>query len=195
MPKKTVKAEDQKVTKSIKQESNKKSSKKATKKQSVKQQSSKKTTKKSQLTGAKKAEAELLDSDTKLVIGRPKIELNWEDVDKLLALHCTLAEVAAWFFTTEDTIEKRVKEEKGMLFSEYATQKRAIGKASLRRRQFQKAIEGNVTMLIWLGKQWLGQTDKAEMGLSGDLDINVNIEVPDLSTKEHDLVDEIKKDK
>ena len=28
--------------------------------------------------------------------------------------------------------------------------------------QFKKANDGNVSMLIWLGKQYLGQTDKVE---------------------------------
>lgn len=36
------------------------------------------------------------------------------------------------------------------------------GLASLRRRQFKAANDGNPTMLIWLGKQYLGQADKNE---------------------------------
>lgn len=36
------------------------------------------------------------------------------------------------------------------------------GKASLRRMQFMSAQKGNVTMQIWLGKQYLNQTDKQE---------------------------------
>jgi len=37
------------------------------------------------------------------------------------------------------------------------------GLASLRRRQFEAAQAGNATMLIWLGKQYLGQVDKQEI--------------------------------
>lgn len=33
------------------------------------------------------------------------------------------------------------------------------GKASLRRRQFQAALDGDRTMLIWLGKNYLGQSE------------------------------------
>lgn len=36
------------------------------------------------------------------------------------------------------------------------------GHLSLRRKQFQQALDGNITMLIWLGKNLLGQTDKVE---------------------------------
>lgn len=51
-----------------------------------------------------------------------------------------------------------------MTFSGYFAQKRGTGKISLRRKQFQTALagKGNVSMLIWLGKQWLGQKDAAE---------------------------------
>lgn len=36
---------------------------------------------------------------------------------------------------------------------------RANGRMSLKRKQFDLAMKGNVTMLIWLGKQTLGQRD------------------------------------
>lgn len=39
---------------------------------------------------------------------------------------------------------------------------RETGKASLRRMQFDAAKKGNPTMLIWLGKQMLGQRDRKE---------------------------------
>lgn len=39
--------------------------------------------------------------------------------------------------------------------------KRGSGKISLRRAQFAQALKGNTTMLIWLGKQYLGQGDVA----------------------------------
>jgi hypothetical protein len=35
--------------------------------------------------------------------------------------------------------------------------------ASVRRKQFEIAMAGNPTMLIWLGKQYLEQSDKAEV--------------------------------
>jgi hypothetical protein len=36
------------------------------------------------------------------------------------------------------------------------------GRMSLRRVQFELALAGNYVMMIWLGKQYLGQRDKAE---------------------------------
>ena len=39
------------------------------------------------------------------------------------------------------------------------------GKARIRRKQIQRALEdGSDTMLIWLGKQYLEQKDKSELG-------------------------------
>ena len=42
------------------------------------------------------------------------------------------------------------------------------GKASLRRKQYEVAMGGNCTMLVWLGKQYLGQTDKIDASVKDD---------------------------
>lgn len=105
--------------------------------------------------------------------GRPKIPINWEEFDKLCGLQCTLLEIAEWFGCTDDTIENRVKEVHGMLFSEYFTIKAAKGKIALRRAQFQLATKFPA-MAIFLGKNYLGQSDKYEHETKGTLDINYN---------------------
>lgn len=94
--------------------------------------------------------------------GRPKIDIDWEIVDKLCAMQCTLREISAWFDCSEDTIERACKREKKIGFAEYFKQKREKGRISLRRKQHEVAMTGNVTMLIFLGKQYLGQADKLE---------------------------------
>ena|SRR5271165_2700942 len=92
--------------------------------------------------------------------GRPKSEINWKALDALCMAQCTLAEIAAHLGVSDDTIERAVSRERGLSFAEYFEQKRKGGFASLRHNQYQVAMSGNVTMLIWLGKQWLGQSDK-----------------------------------
>jgi len=42
-----------------------------------------------------------------------------------------------------------------------------IGRSSLRRMQWKAAENGDKTMLVWLGKQYLGQRDKQETEISG----------------------------
>lgn len=93
----------------------------------------------------------------------PKLKitpLDWEKFDKLCFLKCTLAEIAGFFDCSEDTIERAVEREHGVKFADYWRKKSQGGTIALRRWQMQKAEKGNVTMLIWLGKQRLGQTDK-----------------------------------
>lgn len=96
-------------------------------------------------------------------MGRPRKEINWEEFDRLCAIQCTQAEIAAWFGCTTDTIANAVKREQGTTFADYYAERRLPGLVSLRRQQFQLALGGNVPMLIWLGKQLLGQRDRAEM--------------------------------
>ncbi len=95
-------------------------------------------------------------------MGRPKIEIDWTEFDKLCAICCTLNEIAGWFDCSEDTIERRVKEKYGCTFAEHYSKRSSKGRISIRRKQFQVAQSGNVSMLIWLGKQYLNQSDKRE---------------------------------
>ena len=90
--------------------------------------------------------------------GRPKIEIDWREFDKLCALQATLVEIAGWFDCSVDTIERRVKEEKAMNFAEYYALRSSKGKISLRRKQW-KLADTNANMAIFLGKNYLGQRD------------------------------------
>lgn len=100
--------------------------------------------------------------------GRPRKELNWEELNKLCAIHATKKEIADWFECSEDTIDRRCQEEFGVNFAVYYDQKSVGGKMSLRRKQYEQAMSGNTTMLLWLGKQYLGQSDKQETDLKTD---------------------------
>lgn len=97
-----------------------------------------------------------------MTMGRPLKEINWEQVDKLCAIQCTGVEIANFLEVSVDTLTRRCKELHGVTFAEYFEQKRGSGRISLRRKQFEVAQGGNVTMLIWLGKQYLDQSDKVE---------------------------------
>tara|TARA_R110002020_G_scaffold166393_1_gene354368 strand:+ start:1301 stop:1645 length:345 start_codon:yes stop_codon:yes gene_type:complete len=94
---------------------------------------------------------------------KPFAKIDWEQADKMCGIHCTGEEIASILNVDYDTLNAACKREKGMGFSDYSDQKRSSGRASLRRRQYGIAMDGNSTMLIWLGKNWLGQTDKSEV--------------------------------
>lgn len=98
-------------------------------------------------------------------MARPRIEIDEENFRKLCGLQCTLTEIASFFGCSEDTIERWCKRELKTSFAEAFKKYSASGKISLRRWQF-KMAEHNVSMAIFLGKNWLGQTDKVEQTIT-----------------------------
>ena len=100
--------------------------------------------------------------------GRPTKPIDYKRLDAMCAIHCTGEECAAILDMDYDTMNRTLKRDGHIGFTEYFKQKGANGKMSLRRKQFDHAMSGNATMLIWLGKQWLGQVDKQEEADAGD---------------------------
>lgn len=94
--------------------------------------------------------------------GRPKKVLT-EDAIKLIEnmarIMCTDEEIADVLGCSRDLFYTKENEN---LFRQAIEKGRATGKQSLRRKQYEVAMKGNSSMLIWLGKQWLNQTDKVE---------------------------------
>jgi hypothetical protein len=89
----------------------------------------------------------------KLKRGRPKKFVDLELVEKLAHIQCTYPEVAATLGLSVDTLLRN---------KDFATTyKRGAegGRKSLRRMQFESANKGNIAMQIFLGKQYLGQSD------------------------------------
>lgn len=98
-------------------------------------------------------------------MARPRIEIDKEQFEKLCSIQCTINEIAGFFKCSVDTIERWCKREYNEGFADTYEKKRGIGKISIRRAQFRMA-ETNPTMAIWLGKQFLGQSEKQEMAIS-----------------------------
>lgn len=82
--------------------------------------------------------------------------------EELCGIMCTQAEICDVFRTTDKTLVKWVEKEYGEPYSEVYKKYSADGKISLRRLQMKSAKKGNVSMLIWLGKQYLRQAEKVE---------------------------------
>jgi hypothetical protein len=99
-------------------------------------------------------------------MARPTIEIKQEHFESLCNLQCTLDEIAGFFKCSSDTIENWCKRTYKESFSECYKKFSQNGRISLRREQWKLAQKGNASMLIWLGKQWLGQTDKVEQTTS-----------------------------
>lgn len=97
--------------------------------------------------------------------GRPKVQIEEDQFKALCSIQCTLTEISGVLNCSEDTVERWCKRTLKMNFAEAFKKYSAPGRMSLRRTQF-KMAETNATMAIWLGKQYLGQTDKVEANVT-----------------------------
>ena len=89
-------------------------------------------------------------------MARPKkYNIDTTEVEKLAGYGCTNIEIANFFGCSSDLIEKS--------YSEFLRKGRADLKKRLRKAQIDTAVAGNPTMLVWLGKQMLNQTDRQEI--------------------------------
>ena len=95
-------------------------------------------------------------------MARPRFVIDKEQFEKLCSIQCTLEEIAGFFGCSEDTIERWCERTYKERFADIYAKKRGLGKISLRRSQFRMA-ETNPTMAIWLGKQYLGQTEHQDI--------------------------------
>jgi len=112
-------------------------------------------------------------------MGRPLKPIKWDQVETLCKIQCTQEEICAVIGVSDETLNNRCKKEQGVTFLEFFKQKRNGGKSSLRRRQWNMS-ENNPTMAIWLGKQYLGQSDKNEQNNNNkNVEIKLNYKLDD----------------
>ena len=96
-----------------------------------------------------------------------QVKIKKQQFEKLCRMHCTQEEIAQFFEVSVDTIERWIKEKYNAKFAEVFDRFRGAGKVSLRRKQWQVAMRGNVKMLMFLGKNCLEQKDKVDHALGG----------------------------
>lgn len=93
----------------------------------------------------------------------PDPDITPAKVESLAALGMNGVDIAAYFGTSKSTISRQ--------YSSIIAKGRERLKVTLRQAQIKEALGGSVVMLIWLGKQMLGQADKVESKteLSGEV--------------------------
>ena len=84
-------------------------------------------------------------------MGGKRVNLDEDQVLKLAEIGMTHKEIAHFFGCSVTTITNR--------YSGIIRNGHSVMKEGLRRQQLRTAMSGNPTLLIWLGKQMLGQTD------------------------------------
>lgn len=98
-------------------------------------------------------------------------EKDWAHLIGMIRIQCTQEEICGVLGMSAMHLNKKIKErgEEGVTnFAELRDKHGAEGKAAIRRAQFKAATEeGNPTMLVWLGKQYLHQTDMQVRRLAG----------------------------
>jgi transcriptional regulator with XRE-family HTH domain len=97
-------------------------------------------------------------------MGRPRKPVDALGVVELASKSLTQEEIAAYFGVSEDTISRN--------FADEVERGRKLCNSSLRRKQYDVAMKGEVRMLIFLGQQRLEQHDKSE---APSLSLNVQI--------------------
>lgn len=106
-------------------------------------------------------------------MARPKIVIDLEQVTALAKIGCTFEEMATVLKCSAKTLQRR--------YVQRINEGRLDAKASLRKWQWDAAKRGSPALLIWLGKQELGQTDKNSLtGKDGG----------PIITETHDVTDE-----
>lgn len=85
-------------------------------------------------------------------IGRPKKELDVDVIAKLSQIGCTQEEIGSVVGISARTLQRR--------YADLVAENKNKGKASLRKKMWEKALKGNEKLLIWLSKNELNMVDK-----------------------------------
>ena len=85
-------------------------------------------------------------------IGRPKKELDKDVIAKLSQIGCTQEEIGSVLGISARTLQRR--------YADLVEENKNIGKASLRKRMWKAALNGNPNMMVWLSKNYLGMKDR-----------------------------------
>ena len=102
-------------------------------------------------------------------VKQKQVTINKNQFEELCAIQCTQEEIAAVFNVSRDTLMRWCLNTYNTNFATIYEEKRAKGKASLRRSQFNLA-KTNPTLSVWLGKQYLGQTDRVDIAVKEEDD-------------------------
>lgn len=102
----------------------------------------KKAVKKSEAKKAKPDEIqndnETIEEEPKNVGGRPRKEIDLDNLEALCEMQCTELEIASFFGCSEDTVARRIKENWGMTFADFIKLKKGRGIVSLKRKFWQE---------------------------------------------------------
>lgn len=114
-------------------------------------------------------------------MAQPRVPFNWDKLDALLQFKVPLKFVAEYLEVSVDTVQRRIKEEKGVTFEEYAALKLQRTAVKLQQKAIEMALGGNTVMMIFALKNLACWADKMESTISNsDLKIIISKEENEL---------------
>ena len=123
--------------------------------------------------------------------GRPEIEYDLEKVEIFGRFKATYETMADHFGVSVRSIERQMSPSNDPETEFCRAYKKGYTelKMKLSEAQIHNAIvENNATLQVWLGKQYLGQTDKQEIKQESDVNLKANV---DLEGVPNDVLDKV----
>lgn len=94
-------------------------------------------------------------------------KIDWEEIKFLLKRQVKKKKIAEHVGVCRKTMYNRCKKEFGMSWQEFGQKYKGIGLNDLRLKQFEMALDKeNITMLIFLGKNYLNQSDRVKQDIN-----------------------------
>lgn len=119
-------------------------------------------------------------SNKKNPVGRPKDEFDWKLLDNLVKNESTEWFCAEIMLTSKGEelshksiqamvkkIQREIEEKYQCNFVQYREQKKEYRRGQLRQKQWEAVNNGVPSLLIWMGKQYLDQKDRALNEVTG----------------------------
>lgn len=127
------------------------------------------------------------DPRRKKTVNQPKIRsprnkpIDWKKVENLIVHGCSGVQIAATLGMHPETLYDRCLKENKRHYSEYSHEFWEKGNAQLHAKQFQMAMKGDKTLMVWLGKNRLKQSDKIESTVDAKVEVSQKafLEIPD----------------
>ncbi len=92
-------------------------------------------------------------------VGRPEKPIDWKRIEDFLRAGVNQKRICGFLGMDDDTLRKRVLAKYGEEYSSFSMRLYSEGESLIEQVQHEKAMEGNPTMLQWVGKVRLGQRE------------------------------------
>lgn len=113
--------------------------------------------------------------------GRKLKKIDWTKVENLIVCGCSGVQIAATLGVHYETLYDRCLKENKRSWTEYSQEFWEKGNAQLHAKQYQMAMKGDKTLMVWLGKNRLKQSDKIESKIDANVQVEQKaiLEIPD----------------